>query len=119
MSEFKEISPDKMKQVYIPGNPAINRETMSAVPPEVAEGIVKPNTALDIQVGGDHYKRFKIQPIEFCQMNKLDVCQSNIIKYVCRHNFKNGLEDLKKAKHYIDLLIQMEYGTNEEKTSGQ
>jgi hypothetical protein len=66
-------------------------------------------TALDTQVGGNHYKQFKIQPIEFCQKNRLPACESNIIKYVCRHSFKNGLEDLKKAKHCIDLLIQMEY----------
>lgn len=70
----------------------------------------KKQTALDTQVGGNHYKSFKIQPVEFCQINKLDYCTSNVIKYVCRHAFKNGLQDLEKAKHYIDLLIQMEYG---------
>ena len=75
----------------------VNRENVSENP-------------LDKQVGGSHYKRFKIQPIEFCQANKLDACQSAVIKYICRHEFKNGLQDLEKAKHYIDLLIQLEYG---------
>lgn len=67
-------------------------------------------SALKVQEGGDHYKRFDIQPVEFCQKNRLGACESNIIKYVCRHPFKNGLEDLKKARHYIDLLIELEYG---------
>lgn len=66
-------------------------------------------TALDVQIGGGHYKDFAIQPIEFTMKNSLNFCQGNIIKYVCRYNHKNGIEDLKKAKHYIDLLIQLEY----------
>lgn len=68
------------------------------------------NKATDRQVGGGHYKNFKIQPIEFVMANDLDFCQGNIIKYVCRHEFKNGLEDLEKVKHYVDLLIQFKYG---------
>lgn len=70
----------------------------------------KEKSALEVQVGGGHYKRFKIQPVEFCYANDFDVCVSNIIKYVTRHKFKGGLQDLEKAKHYIDLLIQLEYG---------
>jgi hypothetical protein len=66
-------------------------------------------TALDVQVGGGHYKAWVIQPAEFNQKNKVPYCEANVIKYVCRHKAKNGLEDLKKAKHYIDLLIEMEY----------
>jgi hypothetical protein len=76
----------------------------------IVEESIKEKAPLDTQVGGNHYKRFKIQPIEFCQKNKLPYCESNVIKYVCRHSFKNGREDLEKAKHCIDLLIQMEYG---------
>jgi Protein of unknwon function (DUF3310) len=67
-------------------------------------------SALDIQEGGDHYKKMAIQPIEFTMKNNLNFCQGNIIKYVTRYKTKNGIEDLKKAKHYIDLLIEMEYG---------
>ena len=70
--------------------------------------------ATDRQVGGNHYKNFKIQPLEFIMANNLDGCQMNIIKYVCRHEFKNGLQDLEKAKHYIDLLIQFKYGAQDE-----
>lgn len=67
--------------------------------------------ATDKQVGGDHYKRMKIQPIEFIHANDLDFITGNIIKYVTRARFKGGKEDLLKAKHYIDLKIQLEYGT--------
>jgi hypothetical protein len=54
------------------------------------------------------YRDFAIQPVEFCQKNRLGWCESNVVKYVCRWRNKNGLEDLKKAKHYIDLLIELE-----------
>ena len=64
--------------------------------------------ATDVQVGGNHYKQFKIQPNEFIHRNGLNFCQGNIIKYVCRHRFKNGKEDLKKAIHYAQILIEYE-----------
>ena len=60
------------------------------------------------QVGGDHYKGFAIQPTEFCQKNRLDWCESNIVVYACRWRLKGGLEDLRKIKHYVDLLIEIE-----------
>jgi hypothetical protein len=66
---------------------------------------------LDIQVGGSHYKEMKIQPIEFTMKNNLNFCQGNVIKYITRYKNKNGIKDLEKAKHYIDLLIELEYGT--------
>ena len=65
---------------------------------------------LDIQIQGTHYKSYKIQPTEYNQLNKIPWCEANVIKYVTRHRDKNGLEDLKKAKHYIDILITLEYG---------
>lgn len=64
---------------------------------------------LQTQVGGSHYKGFAIQPVEFCQRNELNYCESNIIKYVCRHRAKNGRQDLEKAIHYIHLLLEIEY----------
>jgi hypothetical protein len=66
------------------------------------------NSALDVQIGGSHYKDFKIQPIEFIHANNLPYCEANVIKYVSRWKTKNGLADLLKAKHYIDLLIELE-----------
>lgn len=65
-------------------------------------------SALKEQVGGNHYKSFKIQPIEFITINDLGYIVGNVIKYVCRYKLKNGVEDLRKARHYIDLLIESE-----------
>ena len=71
--------------------------------------------ALDIQIGTNpdgtpcnHYKDYKIQPVEFIMKNNLNYCQANAIKYITRYKDKNGIEDLNKAKHYIDLLIDFE-----------
>ena len=69
-------------------------------------------SALDVQVGGDHYKRFAIQPIEYTHKNNLNFIQGNIIKYATRYKFKGGIKDLEKVKHYADLLIELEYGKN-------
>lgn len=65
-------------------------------------------SALDKQVDGEHYKNHKIQPIEYIHANNIGFCEGNIIKYVSRWRDKNGLADLEKAKHYIELLIQLE-----------
>ncbi|WP_102867870.1 DUF3310 domain-containing protein [Pseudovibrio exalbescens] len=64
-------------------------------------------SAKDTQVGGSHYQNFQIQPIDFIMKNGLDFATGNVIKYVMRHTYKNGLEDLKKARHYIDRMIEM------------
>ncbi len=67
-------------------------------------------SALNTQVGGGHYKDYKIQPLEFTMANNLDFIQGNIIKYACRHKTKNGVEDLKKVIHYAQLAIELQYG---------
>lgn len=67
-------------------------------------------SALDTQVGGGHYKDCPIQPIEYIMKNSLNFCQGNVVKYITRYKEKNGIEDLKKVKHYVDLLIELEYG---------
>tara|TARA_B100000767_G_C19371626_1_gene372122 strand:- start:59 stop:301 length:243 start_codon:yes stop_codon:yes gene_type:complete len=58
------------------------------------------------QIGGSHYKKFKIQPYEFISKNDLSFFQGNVIKYVCRYLYKNKIEDLEKIKHYCDLEIK-------------
>lgn len=63
---------------------------------------------LDTQVGGDHYKSMPIQPMEFSMLNELDACQHTVIKYVTRFRDKGGVQDLEKAKHVIDMLIEFE-----------
>lgn len=67
-------------------------------------------TALDTQVGGGHYKDCPIQPIEYTFHNNLNFLQGNVVKYITRYKDKNGKEDLEKVKHYVDLLIELEYG---------
>lgn len=56
----------------------------------------------------NHYTQHKIQPLEFSGINKLGFLEGNVIKYVTRYNLKNGVEDLKKARHYLDMLIERE-----------
>lgn len=63
----------------------------------------------DFQVDGSHYKDMPIQPIHFCQKNQLNFCESNVIKYVCRHRSKGGAKDIMKAIHNLQLLLEMEY----------
>lgn len=64
--------------------------------------------ALARQVGGGHYKDMAIQPVEYIHRNGLGFCEGAVIKYVSRWRAKDGLKDLEKARHFIDLLIQME-----------
>jgi len=65
-------------------------------------------SAKDYQIGGEHYKSKGIQPIEYIMANELDFCEGNVIKYVSRWRQKNGLDDLLKAKHYLEFLIERE-----------
>lgn len=65
-------------------------------------------SALSKQVGGDHYKSKKIQPVEYIHANNLDFFQGNVVKYVTRWREKGGLDDLDKAKHYLELYIELE-----------
>ena len=62
------------------------------------------------QIGGSHYLKMKIQPSEFDNKNNLPFAEGNAIKYICRHKYKGGKEDLKKAKHYIEMIEERDYG---------
>ena len=64
--------------------------------------------ALGKQVAGNHYKDLPIQPVEYIHANALGYFEGNVIKYVSRWRKKNGIADLEKAKHYIELLIELE-----------
>lgn len=65
-------------------------------------------SALDTQVDGDHYKTKAIQPVEYIHANNLGFCEGNVVKYITRWRDKNGIKDLEKARHYLDILIQLE-----------
>ena len=69
----------------------------------------KEDSPLDKQEGGSHYKDCKIQPIEYITANNLDFMQGNIVKYATRHKNKNGAEDIRKIKHYCDLILKLQY----------
>lgn len=64
--------------------------------------------ALTTQVGGNHYKDMPIQPVEYIHKNALGYFEGCVIKYVSRWRKKNGVEDLRKARHFLDLLIEFE-----------
>ena len=66
------------------------------------------------QIGGTHYKDMKIQPSKFINDNKLLFAEGNAIKYICRHAHKGEVQDLEKAKHYIDMIIERDYGLFQE-----
>ena len=65
---------------------------------------------MDNQVGGNHYSKLAIGPAEYCQKNRLNYCESAVIKYVTRHRDKNGAEDIRKAMHFLEMLLELEYG---------
>jgi len=64
-------------------------------------------TANDVQVGGSHYKGKSIQPWDYIAANNLGYFEGNIVKYVSRWRDKGGVDDLKKARHYLDKLIEL------------
>lgn len=66
------------------------------------------SSALSQQVGGSHYKSLPIQPVEYCQRNKLGFCESSAIKYISRWKDKGGIQDIDKAIHFLNLLKEIE-----------
>lgn len=66
--------------------------------------------AMTNQVGGDHYKKLAIQPMEYAFKNHLDPLQFSVVKYVTRFRDKDGARDVKKAFHCLQMLVEMEYG---------
>ena len=66
-------------------------------------------STLNKQEGGDHYKDLAIQPVEYIVKNNLGYLEGNVIKYVTRHHKKNHAEDIKKAIHYLQMILEMQY----------
>ena len=65
--------------------------------------------SLEKQVGGKHYKNMKIQPAEFINDNRLLFAEGNAIKYICRHTIKGKEEDVRKAIHYLEMILERDY----------
>lgn len=72
--------------------------------------------ALEEQIGGEHYKKYAIQPIEFVHKNNIPAIEASAIKYIVRHKDKNGAEDIKKAIHVLKILLELEYPDADNKT---
>ena len=104
------------KQQFIDAyNERIRRAANATTPPaqqelhaEETKPIQQEVKATDTQVGGNHYTKLAIQPMRYSMENGLDALQHTVIKYVTRFRDKNGIEDLEKAKHCIDMLIEFE-----------
>ena len=69
----------------------------------------------DKQIGGSHYQKFKIQPSKFVVENELLYPEGCVIKYLCRHRLKGKRQDLEKAKHFIDMIIERDYSEKEDR----
>lgn len=93
----------------IPDVPSGTSEPEKPFQWHIEANVVKAGT-LSTQVGGSHYSSMAIQPVEFITKNGLTYLEGNVVKYLSRHRRKNGKEDLLKAKHYLEMLIEMEYG---------
>ena len=66
-------------------------------------------SVLETQVAGNHYSRGGIQPISYIHANELNFFEGNAVKYVTRHKFKNGAEDIKKVIHYCQMILEFDY----------
>jgi len=67
-------------------------------------------SALNKQVDGTHYKDMPIQPVQYIHANAMGYLAGNVVKYISRHKAKNGAADVRKAIHYCELILQLEYG---------
>ena len=70
----------------------------------------------DKQIGGQHYQKFKIQPSKFVVENELLYPEGCAIKYIVRHRMKGKRQDLEKAIHFIEMIIERDYGDETEKS---
>ena len=74
---------------------------------EMFKGVVY--KSLEEQVGGKHYRNMKIQPAQFINENKLLFAEGNAIKYICRHSMKGKRQDIEKAIHYLEMILERDY----------
>ena len=96
---------DPKHPVASPGVSVSDAKPATAAPTVAQTVAPKPSS---VQVGGDHYKNLHIQPYQYVMDNSLNFMQGSAIKYITRYKDKGGIEDLKKAIHTIELLIEWE-----------
>ena len=92
------------RKAEIAAQPVKPRQRMESKPVVQQVTTVTPN---DVQVGGTHYKEQDIQPWDAIHAWGLGFFSGNVVKYVARHNQKGGVNDLRKARHYLDKLIEL------------
>lgn len=92
-----------------------NRRQPDCFDREKAIWLLVPKPALDTQVGGDHYKALAIQPVQYIHANNIPFIEGSVIKYVTRWRTKGGIADLEKARHFLDLLIELERKRQDER----
>jgi hypothetical protein len=76
------------------------------------KGLNYMTNALEKQIGGDHYSKLKIQPVEYCYHNNIPAIEAGVIKYVTRHKEKGGAQDIHKAIHLLEILLKLEYSND-------
>ena len=74
------------------------------------------DSALSTQIGGNHYKGYNIQPIEFFHANNIPAIEAIAIRYILRHRDKHGAQDIEKAIHVLSILKELEYGGKDNKS---
>lgn len=115
--QIRIIAPKTGERVAMPSHNAVvgmdlaapgEDQTTFKIPYEIPKLAKPAESALDVQVGGGHYKDLKIQPVEFIHANNIPFIEGCVIKYVSRWRSKGGVADLQKARHFIDMLIELE-----------
>jgi hypothetical protein len=102
----KELLDKPIKFLSVQAAPV--EETFTVTAPAHGEITATSTSALDVQVAGDHYRKMKIQPVEYIHANGIPFIEGCIIKYASRWRDKGGIRDLEKIKHFADLLIELE-----------
>lgn len=86
----------------------VDEKVMAQAEEEYVAKRDKASASLAVQEGGEHYKKLKLQPVEYIHANGIPFIEGCVIKYVTRWRDKGGVEDLRKARHFIDMLIELE-----------
>ena len=118
MTRLNDATPEEWNQVAsrrgfgdINPTPQVPLGTLSdRNTPFPATDIKEETKATSKQVAGDHYAQQEIEPIEYTIANDLGYCEGNVVKYITRHKLKGGKEDILKAMHYLQFILDYEYG---------
>ena len=116
MSRLNDATPEEWTRVASRGfgdinpTPQVPLGTLSDRNTPFPATDIKETKATSKQVAGDHYASQAIEPIEYTLANDLGYCEGNVVKYVTRHKLKGGKEDILKAMHYLQFILDDQYG---------